>query len=143
MANEKFIGFKFGNDFEVGLNKTYEGFIVNEEGFAYSLGPEFDDEFVSGNYGNRTHYLGTTIGNKTFNFTVQFKELSTDEFRSVMYKLRAKKVDLLEFDQWPDWAFNVKLAEVGEATYDPIGDCDGEIKYNVNVPLSFVTVDRW
>lgn len=37
----------------------------------------------------------------------------------------------------------MKLAEVGEATYDPIGDCDGGIKYNVNVPLSFVTVSRW
>lgn len=140
---EKFIGFKFGNDFEVGLDKTYDGFIINEDGFAYSLGPEFDDEFASTNYGDRNFYMGTTVGNRTFSFEVQFRELTKAKFREVMYKLRAKKVDILVFDQWEDFGFNVKLASVGEAVYDPIGDCDGEYKYNVRIPLEFVTVNRW
>lgn len=143
MSREEFIGFEFGN-LKVGLDKDYPGFIVNEDGFGLMMGPEFDDEFVPGSYGNRTYYMGTTIGNRTFSFQVQFVELEESQFKSLMHELRAKNLDILSFDQWPDFGFKAKLASVGEATYDVVmsTDCDKYL-YNVLVDLEFVTVDRW
>lgn len=138
-----FISFKFG-ELNVGIGNKFnwQGFIINEDGFEMSLGPEFDDEFVSLDFGDKAYYMGSTVSNKKFVFEVQLVEITKGELKLFMRELRARKVDVLSFGFNENYGYMAKLSDVSTMEYDPIRKCEGsyETLFNVKIPLSFTTV---
>jgi hypothetical protein len=83
---DKYLGFTFnGLSLGMKIESEFRGFIINSESdLSFSNGPQYTDEFVVPEYGDKTFYTGTTKSNRSFSLRIALDKINIREYRQLL-----------------------------------------------------------
>ena len=140
---DKYLGFTYRNK---KLNMTesadFKGFIENSGNeLSFFNTPDFSNEFVSPQFGERTYYLGNTKTNRIFSLKVQLDKITLKEYKEFLRWLDLDSKGLLIFDYNEKFGYDVKVNAISNSEFHVIPDCEEEEeeKYYIDLTIEFIT----
>ena len=143
---DKYLGFTFnGISLSMKSESDFKGFIVNSDAdLRFSSGPQYTDEFVVPQYGERTHYTGTTKSNRSFTLNIAINKCTMRAYRQILKWLNPNTTGIFTFDYEDEYGLEVKVASISEGTYYVLKEkSNNEDLYYVDFSVTFTTVYDW
>jgi hypothetical protein len=125
------------------------GFIENDGNeLSFFNTPDFSNEFVIPQYGERTYYTGNTKSNKTFSLKVQLDKITLHKYREFLEWLNLDSKGTLIFDYNPNYGYDVKVQSISPSEFHVTKKSNNnEDFYYVDLSIEFITVSdfaaRW
>jgi hypothetical protein len=83
---DRYLGFTYnGKSMNMTAEADFFGFIENDGNqLSFFNTPEFSNEFVSPQFGERTYYTGNTKSNRTFDLKIQLDKITLHKYREFL-----------------------------------------------------------
>lgn len=146
---DNYLGFSYrGKALGMKSNSNFKGFIENDGNeLSFFNTPDFSNEFVVPQFGDRTIYTGNTKNNRTFNLKIQLDKITLTDYRKFLEWLNPDSEGVLIFDYSTNYGYDVKVQSVSDSEFHVITDCTGEQEYYIDLNVEFITVKdfaaRW
>lgn len=140
---DRYLGFTYN---EKTMNMTAEadffGFIENEGSeLSFFNTPDFSNEFIIPQFGERTIYTGNTKSNRVFNLKIQLEKLTLYRYREFLEWLNLDSQGTLIFDYSPNYGYDVKVQSISPSEFHVTRRSNhNEDFYYVDMTVEFVTV---
>ena len=132
-----------GKDKEDGALDNYNGFLVNGgEDLKFFNASNFNHEFVTPQFGNKSYFLGTTRENREFNFNIALSAVTLAQYRNFLAWLNPREEGELVFDYDENYSYDVKVNSISEATFYVVHPTVSE-RYNIEIQVGFITKNDW
>ena len=143
---DKYLGFTF-NGISLGMKSEsdFRGFIVNSQAdLAFSNGPQYTDEFVVPQYGDKTFYTGTTKSNRTFSLKISLDKINMRQYEDLLKWLNPNATGNFSFDYKPNYGMEVKISSISQGQFYVVNKKgNNEDFYFVDFDINFTTVYDW
>ena len=143
---DKYLGFTF-NGVSLGMKSEsgFRGFIINSESdLAFFNGPQYTDEFVVPQYGDKTIYTGTTKSNRSFTLKIALDKINLRRYRQVLLWLNPNATGTFSFDYNEDYGMEVKISSISQGQFYVVNEKgNNEDLYYVDFEVTFTTLYDW
>jgi phage-related protein len=140
---DRYLGFTFnGKSLGMKTENDFYGFIQNNgEDLSFSNTPQFGDEFVVPQYGDRTFYTGTTKSNRAFSMKISLDKITLRQYRDLLAWLNPNSTGNLSFDFDPNYGYEVKLSSISQGQFYILKETNNnEDFYYVDFDITFITI---
>ncbi len=128
----------------ISLSTSFNGFIINEGNDLIFFNPsQFSHEFTTPQFGNQSYFMGTNKENREFNFPILLQAQTLLEYKNFLRWLNPTSEGMLSFDYNNNFGYNVKVNSISEAKFTVNKDCIGELTYNIELEIGFITKNDW
>ena len=139
---DRYLGFTYnGKSMNMTAEADFFGFIENSGNeLSFFNSPDFSNEFVVPQFGDRTFYTGNTKNNRTFSLKVQLDKITLHKYREFLEWLSPDSEGLLVFDYNPNYGYQVKLQSISDSEFHVTKRRNNnEDFYYVDLNLNFIT----
>ncbi len=147
---DRYLGFTYnGKSMNMTAEADFFGFIENDGNeLSFFNTPDFSNEFVIPQYGERTYYTGNTKSNRTFSLKVQLDKITLHKYREFLEWLNLDSKGTLIFDYNPNYGYDVKVQSISPSEFHVTKKSNNnEDFYYVDLSIEFITVSdfaaRW
>ena len=140
---DRYLGFTYnGKAMNMTAEADFFGFIENEGNeLSFFNTPDFSNEFVVPEFGERTIYTGNTKSNKTFSLKIQLEKLTLHKYREFLEWLNLDSQGTLIFDYSPNYGYDVKVQSISPSEFHVTKRKNhNEDFYYVDMAVDFITV---
>ena len=143
---DRYLGFTYnGKTMNMTAEADFFGFIENEGNeLSFFNTPDFSNEFVVPQFGERTFYTGNTKSNRTFNLKIQLDKLTLYKYREFLEWLNLDSKGTLIFDYNPNYGYDVKVQSISPSEFHVTKrKSHNEDFYYVDMSVDFVTTEDY
>lgn len=147
---DQYLGFTYN---EKSMNMTAEadffGFIENDGNeLSFFNAPDFSNEFVIPQFGDRTIYTGNTKNNRTFSLKIQLEKMNLRKYREFLEWLNPDDEGVLVFDYNKSYGYDVKVQSITNSEFHVVKRRNhNEDFYYIDLQVDFITTKdfaaRW
>jgi hypothetical protein len=140
---DRYLGFTYnGKSMNMTAEADFFGFIENSGNeLSFFNTPEFTNEFVVPQFGEKTIYTGNTKSNKVFNLKIQLDKINLHKYREFLEWLSPDSQGILIFDYNPNYGYDVKLENVSQSEFHVVKRSNhNEDFYYIDLAIDFITV---
>jgi len=139
---DRYLGFTYnGKSMNMTSEADFFGFIENDGNeLSFFNTPEFNNEFVIPQFGEKTIYTGNTKSNRTFNLKIQLDKITLHKYREFLEWLNPDSQGTLIFDYNPNYGYDVKLQSISQSEFHVLKKANhNEDFYYIDLAIDFVT----
>ena len=140
---DRYLGFTYnGKSMNMTAEADFYGFIENSGNeLSFFNTPEFTNEFVVPQFGEKTIYTGNTKSNRTFSLKVQLDKINLEKYRRFLEWLSPDSEGVLSFDYDKRYGYDVKVQSISPSEFHVTKKRNNnEDFYYVDMSIEFVTV---
>jgi len=143
LQTDNYLGFTYrGKTLGMKENADFTGFIENSgSDLQFFNTPDFTNEFVEMQFGERTFYRGNTKSNRSFDLNLQLDKITLTEYKEFLEWLNLDDKGFLVFDYNPDYGFEVKVNSISNSEFHVMKEENCDDKYYINLSIGFITVN--
>lgn len=142
LQTDSYLGFSYnGKTLNMKPGADFTGFIENSgNDLQFFNTPDFTNEFVNTQFGEKTFYTGNTKTNRRLEFDIQLDKITLEKYKEFLEWLNLDDTGFLVLDYNSNYGFEVKIDSISNSEFHVTREDNCDDKYYVNLTISFITI---